>query len=63
MKLEVTQEFHDAEADVIRKPGDILTATEARGTALLAARVCTEMPEEPDAKPAAKKPARKTTRK
>lgn len=35
MKLIVNLEFHDAEADVIRKPGDILTVSEARGKALL----------------------------
>lgn len=63
MKLAVIVEFHDRKADVIRKVGETLTEDAARGRELLAARVCEELQEEPEAeKPAAKKPARKTAK-
>lgn len=70
MKLIVNLEFHDAEADVIRKPGDILTVSEARGNALLnfgmgLVRLAAEEPKEAEKKATdeAPKPKRRTTKK
>lgn len=64
MKLAVVVEFYDMKADVLRKVGETLTEEDARGRELMAARVCAELPEEPEAeKPAVKKPARKTAKK
>jgi hypothetical protein len=64
MKLEVTEEYFDIEQETLKEPGDILNVSEERGKTLLAARVCVAVQGEPEAeKPAAKKPARKTTKK
>lgn len=64
MKLKVTEEYFDIEQETLKKPGDILTVTEERGKTLLAARVCAEVPEEPETeKPAPKRTARKSTAK
>jgi hypothetical protein len=62
MKLAVTEEFHDKVEDIIRHAGDVLTVSEARGAELLAARVCTQLPDE---KPAGgpKKPAKRAVKK
>lgn len=70
MKLEVLQEFHDAKADVIRKQGDILTVSEARGNALLnfgmgLVRLAAEEPKEAEKKATdeAPKPKRRSNTK
>lgn len=61
MRLRITEEFHDKVEDVIRQPGDELTVSDERGAELLAARVCTQLPEEPQAEP--KKPAKRAAKK
>jgi len=60
MKLEATVEYFDLEQNEMKKPGDILTVSEERGSVLVAANVAVIITE--PAAPA-KKAARKTAKK